>query len=86
MDCQHLKFESMVTVIRIQNLGKFQANIVIRCADCGQPFEFVGLPRGMNIEGPAVSLDGLEARLAVRPIESRPIIFKEDPSKARMLN
>lgn len=42
-------------------------NMKMTCKDCGQPFEFVGLPVGISPYRPTVSLDGLELRQPVVP-------------------
>ena len=38
----------------------------------GTPFQFLGLPPGLNLEGATVSIDGLEANIAICPRGQRP--------------
>lgn len=72
MTCKHLNFNAQVRVARLEDSGRFNVEIVIACKDCGLPFEFQGLQPGLNLNGATVSIDGLEARLAIIPQGSRP--------------
>ncbi len=70
MKCQHENFDASVKVNRLQDVGRFAADITIKCADCGEPFRFLGLPCGIDLNGAAVSADGTEARLAIGTAET----------------
>jgi len=52
-------------VNRLTDSGRFAADVRIKCAQCGEPFRFLGLPCGVDLDGAAVSADGTEARLAI---------------------
>lgn len=65
--CKHESFAANVTVNRLEDTGKFSADIHIACAQCKMPFRFLGLPYGSLIDGAAVSVDGTEARMAIEP-------------------
>lgn len=65
--CKHMSFSANVAVNRIEDVGRFAADVTIKCADCGLPFQFLGLEPGLKRDGAAVSVDGLEARLAIAP-------------------
>lgn len=69
--CEHLNFGAAVDVHRLTDeAGKvrsFMADVTIRCADCGRPFQFLGLPAGVDTGGSSMSPDALEARLAIVP-------------------
>lgn len=70
MACQHHEFAANVTVNRLEDSGGFHAELRIECAQCHQPFEFIGLPVGLAIGPngkPTASFDGLEARMPIRP-------------------
>lgn len=67
MNCEHKSFECNVNVNRIEDIGRFQADVTVKCTDCGTPFRFIGLPTGLDLNGAAVSIDGTEARLAIAP-------------------
>jgi hypothetical protein len=65
--CYHHNFTANVTVNRIEDTGRFMADVRIECADCGLPFSFKGLRAGLDCNGAAVSPDGLEGRFALAP-------------------
>lgn len=65
--CSHLNFSASVDVSRLEDVGRFTADVRIRCDDCGCPMRFIGLPAGVDLNGAAVSVDGTEARLAIAP-------------------
>lgn len=67
MDCQHKAFHSEVIVARFKDSGRFLAEVTIRCSQCGTPFQFLGLEPGVDTGGARVSIDGLEARIAICP-------------------
>ena len=66
-ECKHFNFECKTTVNRLEDIGRFQADIKINCKDCGKPFRFVGLPVGLNLNGASVSFEGTEGRFAILP-------------------
>lgn len=65
--CQHPDFNCFVTVNRLEDIGRFSADVEIECKACGVPFRFIGLPAGVDLNGAAVSVDACQARLAVAP-------------------
>lgn len=67
MACKHMNFAANVNVARLEDSGRFMAEITIKCSECGEPFQFVGLEAGLNLNGATVSIDGLEARMAILP-------------------
>lgn len=67
-----MNFDATVRVARIEDIGRFVAEVRIRCLECGKPFQFVGLNSGFNYDGPTVSLDGLEANLPICPEGAQP--------------
>lgn len=67
MTCEHKNFDAAVRVARIEDKGRFMAEIKITCRDCGTPFQFMGLEPGLNYNGATVSLDGLEANIGIHP-------------------
>lgn len=71
-ECTHEDFQANVAVGRILDVGKFVADITVKCAECGEPFRFVGVPAGLSYEQPMVSIDGLELHAPIEPeIEKR---------------
>jgi hypothetical protein len=72
MACEHKNFAAKVAVARLtDNDGSkvvgFNAEVAISCAECGQPFQFMGLPAGYLACGASMSIDGLRAHLAICP-------------------
>lgn len=65
--CKHEHFKAHVAVARIEDKGRFMADVTVRCAQCNLPFQFLGLEAGLDMNGARVSVDGLEARLAICP-------------------
>lgn len=81
-DCKHENFFVSATVNRLEDVGRFCADIRITCEDCGTPMRFLGLPAGVDLNGASVSVDGEEARLSIAPkgevvseLEGTPIGF-----------
>lgn len=72
MMCEHHNFKADVKVARIEDNGRFMAEIRIACTDCGTPMQFMGLDTGLNFNGASVSLDGLEANIGIHPKGQRP--------------
>lgn len=70
--CVHPDFEAEVTVSRLVDSGRFAADVRIHCKVCRLPFQFKGLLVGLDLEGACVSVDGLEARLAIVPQGQEP--------------
>lgn len=77
--CPHLKFEASVAVNRIGEAETadglpraYVADITVRCADCDEPFRWVGVPAGLSFAHPMVSVDEAELRAPLRPASSDP--------------
>jgi hypothetical protein len=67
MACRHPNFTASVNVNRLEDCGRFTAEVTISCQECGVPMKFLGLGLGLDLNGAAVSPDGTEARLAIAP-------------------
>ena len=67
--CQHMEFECQADVIRIEDDGTFKVNVRVGCVECGLPFSFPGLPFGLDVARPTVSVDGTELRAPITPGE-----------------
>lgn len=75
--CEHQIFRGNVRVGRLTGEGSdvptaYTAELTIKCAECGRDFQFLGLPAGVNLSGATMSIDGLEARLAIAPVGDVP--------------
>lgn len=72
MTCKHEDFKASVGVARLEDSGGFMAEIRIHCTQCGLPFQFLGLEPGLDMQGARVSIDGLEANIAIAPKGAKP--------------
>ena len=62
-----MDFSASVAVARLEDTGKFVAEVKVHCAQCLRPFQFLGLEPGLDLNGARVSVDGLEANIAICP-------------------
>jgi hypothetical protein len=72
--CQHNKnhnVEAKIACFENRPNG-FMAELRITCGDCGKPFQFLGLEPGLDTQGARVSIDGLEANIAICPEGAKP--------------
>jgi hypothetical protein len=73
MSCQHLNFETGAKVGRLfkednpEVITEYRLDLMVRCKDCGLPFEFVGLPGGYNPGFPTTNFDATELRCPIKP-------------------
>lgn len=74
MTCKHQNFRANVKVGRLtesessDTVVAFVAEVNIRCTECDQPFEFVGIPMGFAHFEPRCSIDGLTANMPIKPV------------------
>lgn len=79
--CEHMEFAAEVGVNRLTAkdggpVTSYMAEVRIKCVKCGLPFQFLGLEPGVDLGGARVSLDGLEANIAIAPQGVRPNPFQ----------
>ncbi len=67
MKCSHENFAAECDVNRLEDSGRFLMDVRVQCSDCNERFVFIGLPLGVNLEAPMMSVGGHEARLPIRP-------------------
>lgn len=73
MTCKHdASHVADCKVIHLEDTGRFMIEINVACGDCGKPYVFLGLPAGLNMNGAAVSVDGLTALLSIAPQGTEP--------------
>lgn len=70
--CDHMNFACECDVNRLQEkeggpATRFCMDVRVKCADCGLPFRFIGLPAGLDLNGASVSVDATEGRFAIAP-------------------
>jgi hypothetical protein len=66
-DCTHPAFGAWCAVHRLEDTGRFLAELRVVCIRCREPFRFKGIPAGLAWEHPTASIDGLEANLPIEP-------------------
>ena len=66
-NCKHEGFACNVEINRLEDTGRFMADLKIECDQCGVEMVFLGLPRGIDMNGAATNTFGTEARLAIHP-------------------
>lgn len=71
-NCEHERFSSHVEIFQIEGSDQYQLEITVNCDDCGVAFEFLGMPFGERMHGPAMSVDCRQARLPMVPAGTRP--------------
>jgi hypothetical protein len=67
MNCSHEEFHANVEVSRLIDSGRFSASVTIKCAQCGTPMRFIGLPAGLDLNGATTNPDATEGRFAIAP-------------------
>lgn len=72
MSCIHEHFRAEVDVHRLEDTGRFMADVRISCSQCGLPFQFLGVRAGLDMNGVSVDLEGTELRIALRPADAVP--------------
>ena len=70
--CEHVNFEANVAVALMPSveggpINRWMADVTVKCAECGLPFRFIGLPAGMDLNSPCVSVNAEEARMPIAP-------------------
>jgi hypothetical protein len=75
--CPHENFAASVEINRLTGEGggepgAYSADIRASCADCGEPFRWIGLQAGLMPSRPMVSADETELRAPLRPASSDP--------------
>lgn len=68
--CEHKKFDAQVNIIRLEDSGKFMAEVKVKCVECNTPFQFLGMPMGLSFTKPMVEVLATEARLPIQPLDS----------------
>lgn len=65
--CQHLLIGAQVNVQRLEDLGRFIAEITVWCASCKTPFSFTGLPLAISCDRATLNIDATQLSLPVEP-------------------
>lgn len=78
MTCEHQNFSADVDVHRLSDVDDgpitaFRASVRIECADCGEPFRFIGdYPTGLLARQVTRDVRALELSAPIRPASKPP--------------
>jgi hypothetical protein len=75
--CLHEDFQVWAEVNRLSAaeggpVDAYAADIKINCANCQEPFRWIGLQAGLMRDRPMVSVDETQLRAPIRPASSDP--------------
>lgn len=74
--CTHEDFAASVGIARLTDekgaVTGYMAVIRVTCSQCKRAFQFLGLDPGIDTRGARVSIDGLEAHIALCPQGEQP--------------
>jgi hypothetical protein len=76
--CEHMDFAAVVEVARLARskvdptITGYSATIQVRCADCDEPFRWIGVPAGLLPTQPTCSVDETALCAPLRPASSDP--------------
>jgi hypothetical protein len=75
--CEHPDFTAEVDVNRLTDaedgpVTGYAADVRARCAACGEPFRWIGVPAGSSGSRPTCSVDETELHAPLRPASSDP--------------
>lgn len=77
--CEHFNFATQANVFRLSDIEGgpitgFKLDLTVKCADCGLPFRFKGLPFGSHPHEPRLSVDSEELRAPIEPAYTTEIL------------
>ena len=81
--CEHMNFHVQANVYRLSDveggpITGFTTGIEVKCADCGLPFRFKGIPFGSHPAEPRLRVDGEELRAPIEPAYARSILGRSE--------
>lgn len=81
--CEHINFHVQANVFRLSDteggpITGFTTSIEVKCADCGLPFRFKGIPFGSHPAEPRLRVDGEELRAPIEPAYARTVLGRPE--------
>lgn len=81
--CEHMSFHVQANVYRLSDveggpITGFTTGIEVKCADCGLPFRFKGIPFGSHPAEPRLRVDGEELRAPIEPAYVRTVLGRPE--------
>lgn len=77
--CVHENFQAQANVFRLSDveggpITGYKLDVAVKCADCGLPFRFLGLPFGSHPTELRLSADSEELRAPIEPAYTKEIL------------
>mgnify|MGYP003426932706 CR=1 FL=1 len=70
--CEHKIFAVEAKVGRLTdesgNVTNYTCDVTVHCAECYKPFEWIGLPGGVNPSFPTTNYDNTTLRAPIKPV------------------
>ena len=66
--CNHPDFDAHFSIARLLDIDAYQMDITVKCAACGMPFKFLGVPGGWSSKKPMTSITGMELSAPIAPV------------------
>ena len=66
-NCPHEQFRADVNINRLEDTGRFIADLRVRCVQCDEPFRFLNVAAGLAWDRPMCSIDELELHAPIEP-------------------
>lgn len=70
--CPHSDLDIHVNVVVMSDTNVRSVEITARCKICEEPMRFIGVPMGISLARPTVSVDGEELRVPMVPASEEP--------------
>lgn len=86
-ECPHTNFAANVAVNRLEDTGRFHADVTITCTQCGVAFRGLGLQPGIAWDRPTCNITGETLQFPIEPAYERQLFdgarFEMPPLKER---
>lgn len=76
--CRHEKIEVKHRIKYIEALDRYVLSVIVQCAQCQAYFRFLGLPRGVDLEGATLAVDGTTGLFGIYPENQTPKVLSPD--------
>lgn len=78
-ECVHMNFSADCQVARLSKedggpITGYTLDVRVKCAECGLPFRFMGLPFGSHYAEPRLSADSEELRAPIEPAYTKEVL------------
>lgn len=77
--CTHPNVDAHLNFVRLEDLGRYIAELQLRCTECRVRFRWVGFDIGMSTKEPMTNGDGFELRAPIEPDPHLTSLMAGDP-------